>query len=166
MKLASGVAPVTAMLKRGISVGLGTDGCASNNNLDMFQEMDTAAKLEKVARLDPTVMSARTVLRMATCDGARVLGLERRIGSLEAGKKADLCILDMNKPHLTPLYSAYSHLVYAALGADVDTVLINGKVVMRHRQLLTIDEAEVMAQVRRIAARISDRLARHHARQG
>jgi 5-methylthioadenosine/S-adenosylhomocysteine deaminase len=163
MKLASGVAPVPAMLKRGIVVGLGTDGCASNNNLDMFQEMDTAAKLAKAACLDPTVMSARTVLRMATCDGARVLGLEKLVGSLEAGKKADLCILDMQKPHLTPLYNEYSHLVYAVNGADVDTVLINGKVVMKSRRLLTIDEEEAMRRVRTIAARVGTRLAKHHA---
>ena len=154
MKLASGVAPISAMLRLGVTVGLGTDGCASNNNLDMFQEMDTAAKLEKSARLDPTVMSARTVLRMATCDGAKVLGLERLIGTLEAGKKADVCIIDMNKPHLTPLYDEYSHLVYTVGGADVDTVLINGKVVMRDRHLLTIDEQEAMRRVRGIAERV------------
>ena len=112
MKLASGVAPVSAMRKQGIVVGLGTDGCASNNDLDMFQEMDTAAKLGKAALLDPTVMSARTVLRMATCDGAKVLGLDALVGTLEAGKKADICIIDMDKPHLTPLYDEYSHLVY------------------------------------------------------
>jgi 5-methylthioadenosine/S-adenosylhomocysteine deaminase len=142
------------MLKRGIVVGLGTDGCASNNNLDMFQEMDTAAKLEKSARLDPTVMSARTVIRMATCDGARALGLDSLIGTLEVGKKADLCIVDMNKPHLTPMYDEYSHLVYAVNGADVDTVLINGRVVMQNRKLLTIDEGEAMRRVREIADRV------------
>ncbi|MHB8769658.1 MAG: amidohydrolase family protein [Syntrophales bacterium] len=154
MKLASGVAPISAMLRLGVTVGLGTDGCASNNNLDMFQEMDSAAKLEKSARLDPTVMSARTVLRMATCDGAKVLGLESQIGTLAAGKKADLCIIDMNKPHLTPLYDEYSHLVYTVGGADVDTVLINGTVVMRNRRLLTIDEQEAMRRVRGIAERV------------
>ncbi|MHB8908290.1 MAG: amidohydrolase family protein [Syntrophales bacterium] len=154
MKLASGAAPIPAMLRQGIIVGLGTDGCASNNNLDMFQEMDTAAKLGKVALLDPTVMPARSVLRMATCDGARVLGMERLIGSLEAGKKADLCIIDMHKPHLTPLYDEYSHLVYTAGGADVDSVLINGKIVMKDRQLLTIDEEETMRRVRGIALRV------------
>ena len=158
MKLASGVAPISAMLQRGIVVGLGTDGCASNNNLDMFQEMDTAAKLGKVALLDPMVMPARTVLRMATCDGARVLGLERLVGRLEVGKKADLCIIDMNKPHLTPLYDEYSHLVYAVGGADVDTVLINGKVVMKGRRLLTIDEEEAMRRVRGIAHRVGKSL--------
>jgi 5-methylthioadenosine/S-adenosylhomocysteine deaminase len=154
MKLASGVAPVSTMLEHGIVVGLGTDGCASNNNLDMFEEMDTAAKLEKSARLDPTVMSARTVIRMATRNGAKTLGLDSLVGTLEVGKKADLCIIDMNRPHLTPLYNEYSHLVYAVNGADVDTVLINGKVVMRDRKLLTIDEDEAMGRVREIALRV------------
>ena len=160
MKLASGVAPVSAMLKQGIVVGLGTDGCASNNNLDMFQELDTAAKLEKSARLDPTIMSAETVLRMGTCNGAGVLGLDDQVGTLEAGKKADVCIIDMNKPHLTPLYNEYSHLVYAVAGSDVETVLINGRVVMRNRRLTTIDEAEAMQRVRDIAVRIRKSLKR------
>lgn len=159
MKLASGVASISAMLKRGVTVGLGTDGCASNNNLDMFQEMDTAAKLEKSALLDPTVMSARTVIRMATCNGAKILGLDSLIGSLAVGKKADLCIMDMNKPHLTPMYDEYSHLVYAVNGSDVDTVLINGRVVMHHRQLLTIDEKEAMERVRKIAIRVRESLS-------
>ena len=154
MKLSSGVAPVPAMLAAGITVGLGTDGCASNNNLDMFQEMDTAAKLHKAHSLDPTVMDARTVVRMATCEGAGALGLGNITGSLEAGKKADIIIIDLNKPHLTPMYNEYSHLVYAAGGADVDTVIINGKPVMRHRRLLTIDENEIMVRVRKIALRI------------
>jgi 5-methylthioadenosine/S-adenosylhomocysteine deaminase len=154
MKLASGVAPVTNMLKAGITVGLGTDGCASNNNLDMFQAMDTAAKLEKSARLDPTIMSARTVLHMATSKGAKVLGLEGLIGTLEPGKKADIVIVGLNKPHLTPIYDEYSHLVYAANGADADTVLINGRIVMRDRRLLTIDETEAMQRVNQIAVRV------------
>ncbi len=155
MKLASGVAPISAMLKKGICVGLGTDGCASNNNLDMYQEMDTAAKLEKSARLDPTVMSAETVLRMATANGAKVLGMGDLVGTLEAGKKADICIIDINKPHLTPMYDEYSHLAYAVNGSDVETVLINGRVVMRNRRLTTIDENEVMQRVRDIAATVS-----------
>ncbi|MDP1992565.1 MAG: amidohydrolase [Syntrophales bacterium] len=158
MKLASGAAPVSAMHKQGIDVGLGTDGCASNNDLDMFQEMDTAAKLGKAALLDPTVMSARTVLRMATCDGAKVLGLDALVGTIEPGKKADICIIDMNKPHLTPLYDEYSHLVYTVGGADVETVLINGKLVMKNRQLLTIDEEEAMRRVRAIALRVKKSL--------
>jgi 5-methylthioadenosine/S-adenosylhomocysteine deaminase len=154
MKLASGIAPVTEMIRKGIPVGLGTDGCASNNNLDMFQEMDTAAKLGKLALLDPTVMSARTVLEMATCRGAEVLGREDRIGSLKAGMQADMIVIDTDKPHLTPMYHEYSHLVYAAGGADVDTVVINGQVVMEKRKLMTIDEEKVMTEVRRIAERV------------
>jgi Cytosine deaminase and related metal-dependent hydrolases len=158
MKLASGVAPVPDMLKTGITVGLGTDGCASNNNLDMIKEMSTAAKLHKVARLDPTVMDAKTVVRMATIEGAKVLGMEKITGSLEAGKKADIIIIGLNEPHLTPLYSEYSHLVYAMSGADVDTVLINGKIVMENRKLLTINETEVMQKVRKIAVNIKNSL--------
>jgi 5-methylthioadenosine/S-adenosylhomocysteine deaminase len=154
MKLASGVAPVPAMLTAGITVGLGTDGCASNNNLDMFREMDMTARLHKVNSLDPTVMESKTVLRMATCEGARALGLEKKVGTLTAGKKADLIIIPLDKPHLIPLYNEYSHLVYAASGADVDTAMINGRFVMKNRHLLTIDEREVMAQVGLIAGRI------------
>jgi 5-methylthioadenosine/S-adenosylhomocysteine deaminase len=154
MKLASGVAPVPDMISLGVIVGLGTDGCASNNNLDMFQEMDMAAKLHKVHRLDPTVMNAETVVDMATRKGAKVLGMERLVGSLRPGMKADITIINLNKPHLTPIYHEYSHVVYAANGADVETVLINGRVVMRDRKLLTIDEEEVMARVRDIAQRI------------
>ncbi len=158
MKLASGVAPVSAMLRHGITVGLGTDGCASNNNLDMFQEMDTAAKLEKSALLDPTVMPAETAVRMATRNGAKVLGMEKHTGLLEAGKKADICIIDMNKPHLTPMYDEYSHLAYCVSGSDVDTVLINGRIVMRGRRLTTINEDEAMNRVREISIRIKKSL--------
>jgi 5-methylthioadenosine/S-adenosylhomocysteine deaminase len=158
MKLASGVAPVPEMLEAGITVGLGTDGCASNNNLDMIKEMSTAAKLHKVARLDPTVMDAKTVVRMATIEGAKALGMEKITGSLEAGKKADIIIIGLNKPHLTPLYNEYSHLVYTMSGADVDTVLINGKVVMENRKLLMINEEEVMHKVREIAVKIKQSL--------
>ena len=154
MKLAAGVAPVPEMLKRGIKVGLGTDGCASNNDLDMFREMDTAAKIHKVTSLDPTVMSAQTVLKMATIRGAQVLGLEKFIGSIETGKQADIILVDMNQPHLTPLYNCYSQLVYAARGADVKTSIINGKIVMKDRQLLTIDLPKAMENVRCIAADI------------
>ena len=153
MKLASGVAPVAAMIEAGIPVGLGTDGCASNNDLDLFREMDTAAKLAKVAALDPTAMSARTVLRMASCEGARALDLDG-IGSLLPGNRADIAIVGLDEPHLTPLYNEYSHLVYAVNGADVDTVLIDGRVVMRDRKLLTIDEEEAMRRVGEIARRV------------
>lgn len=154
MKLAAGVAPVVQMLENGMAVGLGTDGSASNNDLDMFQEMDLAAKIHKVTLLDPTVMSAETVVKMATIDGARVLGMDHLIGSIEAGKQADIIVLDMNQPHLTPLYNPYSQLVYAARGGDVKTSIINGKIVMEDRQLLTIDLQAVMNNVREIAAHI------------
>ncbi len=154
MKLASGVAPVPDMLQAGVTVGLGTDGCASNNTLDMIKEMSMAAKLHKAARLDPTVMDAKTVVCMATIEGAKALGMGEITGSIEVGKKADIIIIGLNKPHLTPLYNEYSHLVYAANGADVDTVIINGKVVMENRRLLTIDESEVMQKVREIAVNI------------
>jgi 5-methylthioadenosine/S-adenosylhomocysteine deaminase len=154
MKLAAGVAPVPEMLQHGITVGIGTDGCASNNDMDMFREMDTAAKIHKVTLLDPTVMSAETVLKMATIGGAEVLGLDKLIGSIEAGKQADIILVDMNQPHLTPLYNCYSQLVYAARGADVKTSIINGKIIMKDRQLLTIDLPTAMKNVRAIAADI------------
>jgi 5-methylthioadenosine/S-adenosylhomocysteine deaminase len=154
MKLAAGVAPVPEMLRHGITVGIGTDGCASNNDLDMFREMDTAAKIHKVTLLDPTVMNAETVLKMATIDGAKVLGLDNLIGSIEAGKQADIVLVDMNQPHLTPLYNCYSQIVYAARGADVRTSIINGRIVMKDRQLRTIDLPTAMENVRKIAADI------------
>jgi len=154
MKLAAGIAPVPKMIDAGITVGLGTDGCASNNDLDLFSEMDMAAKVHKVALLDPTVMDASTVLRMATIDGAKVLGIDDMVGSVETGKRADLIIIDMNKPHLTPLYNNCSHLVYAASGADVMTSIIDGQVVMRDRRILTFDVDDIMREVRRIGATI------------
>ena len=147
MKLASGIAPVVQMLAAGISVGLGTDSSASNNDVDMFGEMNSAAKLHKVNTLDPTVMPAETVLEMATMGGARVLGAENKIGSLEPGKKADLIVLDMNQPHLTPLYTIPSHMVYAARGADVVHSVINGNIVMQNRELKTLDEKAILADM-------------------
>jgi 5-methylthioadenosine/S-adenosylhomocysteine deaminase len=157
MKLGAGVAPVPEMLEKGITVGLGTDGCASNNDLDMFREMDSAAKVHKVTSLNPTVMNAETVCRMATIGGAKVLGLDKFIGSIETGKKADMILVDMNQPHLTPLYHCYSQLVYAARGADVQTSIINGRIVMKDRHLLTIDVGDAMKKVRSIAAGIMNR---------
>ena len=154
MKLASGVAPIPRLLKEGVCVGLGTDGCASNNDLDLFLEMDTAAKLHKVKTLDPTAMDARTVLRMATIQGARALGLDESIGSLEKGKKADLIIIDTHKPHLTPMYNPVSHLVYAAMGSDVRTSIINGAIVMEDGHLKTINLKNVLSNVTRIANEI------------
>ena len=154
MKLASGVAPIVELLERGVKVGLGTDGCASNNNLDMLAEMDTAAKLHKVHRLDPTVMDAKTVTHMAVKGGSAVLGLEGKVGCLQVGKKADIIGFDLDKPHLTPLYNIYSHLVYAASAADVTLSIINGRIVMQNRELLTLDVEKIMADVRAIARKI------------
>lgn len=154
MKLASGIAPVPALMAHGITVGLGTDGCASNNNLDMFREMDMCAKLHKVSTLDPTVMNAHQVLRMATEGGARVLGLDKITGSLEKGKKADIIVLDTDKPHLCPIYNPYSHLVYSACGSDVSCTVINGKVLMEDRQLVFLDARKIMNDVRIIAEKI------------
>ncbi|RPI79795.1 MAG: amidohydrolase [Desulfobacteraceae bacterium] len=146
MKLAAGVAPIMKMLQCNITVGLGTDGCASNNNLDLFSEMDMTAKLHKVHSLDPTVMDALTVLRMATAEGAKALGLGSITGSIEKGKKADLILVHTRQPHLTPLYSPYSHLVYAARGSDVTHTVINGVLVMENRRLLTLNEEEILAK--------------------
>jgi 5-methylthioadenosine/S-adenosylhomocysteine deaminase len=158
MKLASGIAPVPELLKNGITVGIGTDGCASNNNLDMFQEMDTVAKLHKVHTLDPTVMDAHTVVRMATIDGARVLGMEDQIGSLEPGKRADIIIIDTRRPHLIPMYNVYSHLVYTVSGHDVVTSIVNGQVLMEDRVLTTLDVDKVMEDVSQIAQDIVKRV--------
>jgi 5-methylthioadenosine/S-adenosylhomocysteine deaminase len=154
MKLASGVAPVVELLRQGVNVALGTDGCASNNNLDMFQEMDTAAKLHKVHHLDPTVMPAPTVLGLATRGGVSALNLQQGLDSLAPGKQADLIVINCDQPHLVPLYNPYSQLVYVATGADVRTVLIAGQVVVQDRRLLTLDVEEAMAQVREYARRI------------
>lgn len=148
MKLASGVAPVPSMLAAGIKVGLGTDGCASNNNLDLFAEMDKVAKLHKVFARDPTVCPAPQVLAMATREGAAALGWQDQIGSLEVGKKADVIAIALNQPHLTPLYDPISHLVYTVKGSDVRHVWVNGDQVVQDRQVLKVDESQIMAAVR------------------
>jgi 5-methylthioadenosine/S-adenosylhomocysteine deaminase len=154
MKLASGIAPVPALLKAGVTVGLGTDGSASNNSLDLFKEMDRTAKLHKVASGDPTVCPAREVLRMATLKGAAALGLDDLVGSIECGKKADLIALDLNQPHLTPLYDPVSHLVYSARGSDVRHVWIDGRPVVRDRRVLTVDSEAVRRDASAVGARL------------
>ena len=156
MKLASGIAPVAAMHQTGITVALGTDGCASNNDLDLFGEMNTAAKLHKVANGDPTTLSAATVLKLGTIDGARAVGLEDRIGSLTVGKQADIVVLDCHAPHLTPMYHPESHIVYAANGRDVRHVFVAGRQVVKDRKLLTMDIDTVMVQVKAIAQEIKN----------
>ncbi len=154
MKLASGTAPVVKMLEAGIKVGIGTDGAASNNDVDMFGEMSTVAKVHKVARMDPTAMNAEQTLHAATLGGAETLGSAKQIGTLTAGKKADLIVLDMNQPHLTPLYNIPSHLVYAARGADVLHSVINGRVVMENRILQSLDEDRILTEIRKIGQNI------------
>ncbi|HEX7957623.1 MAG TPA: amidohydrolase, partial [Pyrinomonadaceae bacterium] len=150
MKLASGVAPVPQMLKAGVALGLGTDGAASNNDLDMWEAMDYAAKLHKLSAGDPKVVTAEEALAMATVGGARALHMEGDIGSLEEGKRADLVLVDLDSLHQTPRYSVYSHLVYATKAGDVRTVVIEGRVVMRDRRLLTLDETAIKQKARAI----------------
>lgn len=153
-KLGCGIAPLSDLLAAGVRVGIGSDGCASNNTLDLFRTMDFAAKLHKVATGDPTAAAAETVLRMATIEGARALGLDGEIGSLEAGKKADLVLLDCNRPHLVPMYRPASHLVYAARGGDVATVVIDGEIVYEQGRMTTVDTADVLARARRAGEKI------------
>ena len=145
LKLGSGLAPIAKLLDRDISVSLGADGAACNNRLDMFTEMRTAALLQKALH-GPEVLAADRVLRMATIDGARALGVDAEIGSLEAGKRADVAIVRMNRLHMTPRAEVVSTLVYAAEATDVDTVVVDGRLVMRDRKLLTLDEADVVSQ--------------------
>ncbi|HEX7176165.1 MAG TPA: amidohydrolase [Pyrinomonadaceae bacterium] len=158
MKLASGVAPVMSMLNREVRLGLGTDGAASNNDLDMWEEMDLAAKLHKLSANDTRVLPADLALALATLGSARALHMEKEIGSLEEGKRADLVVVDIDGLHQTPLYNVYSHLVYATKASDVRTVVIEGRVVMRDRRLLTLDEAVVKRQARVFRERISNSL--------
>ncbi len=154
MKLASGVAPIPELLNAGAKIGLGTDGAASNNDLNMFEEMDTTAKLHKVFRKNSSVVDAKSVVEMATIGGARVLGLEKEIGSIEEGKRADVIIIDLDKPHLTPMYNPYSQIVYAVDGADVETVIIEGRIVMRDHKILTVDEEKIIQDMQALAAKI------------
>lgn len=144
MYLGSGIAPVPEMLEAGVNVALGTDGPASNNNQDIIQSMKFAACLHKVSKLDPAIITSRQVLEMATINGAKALGLEHEIGSLEAGKKADITIVDMEKPHIAPVHDPIASLVYCANCSDVEAVIIDGKVVMEGGELNTVDEREVL----------------------
>lgn len=159
MKTASGVMPVPEMLAAGVRVGLATDGAASNNNQDMFEEMDLAAKLQKIARRDPRALPAEQVVEMATIGGARALHMEKQIGSLEPGKKADLIVVDTTAPHATPMYNVYSQLVYALKASDVKTVIVAGKILMEDRRMLTLDEKEILAKAREYQKKVAASLA-------
>jgi 5-methylthioadenosine/S-adenosylhomocysteine deaminase len=156
MKLASGIAPVHKMLERGVNVSLGTDGCASNNNLDLFEEMKTAALLHKVNTFSPTALPARQVLKMATVNGGKAL--DKETGMLKAGKKADLIIVDMKKPHLIPCFDVPSHLVYSARGSDVRTTIVDGKILMDNYRVLVLDEEKVMEETKMAAEELVARV--------
>lgn len=154
MKLSSGVPRIKDMLGLGMDIGLGTDGCASNNNMDLLQEMDTASKLSKVFSQDPVSLPAVEALKMATIGGARVMGLQEEIGTLEYGKKADIIVLDVNSPHLCPMYDPYSAVVYSATGADVRDVIVEGKVLLRNREFTTLDSMEILEKAGEVGRRI------------
>jgi 5-methylthioadenosine/S-adenosylhomocysteine deaminase len=160
MKLASGTAPVQEYLRAGVTVGLGTDGAASNNDLDMFEAMRQAAFLHKLVSRDPRAVSAQTALEMGTLGGARVIGRADRLGSLEAGKLADVVVVRMDQPRQTPMYDAISHLVYVTRGDDVETTIVNGKVLMRDRKVLTLNEADVLAEARKAAEQVRSAVSR------
>ena len=154
MKLASGAAPVPAMRAAGIPVGLGTDGAASNNDLDMFEAMRQAAFLHKLTSEDPRAIPAPVAIQMATIEGARAMGMEREIGSLEPGKRADLIVVSMTAARQTPLYDPLSHLVYVTRGDDVQTTIVNGRILMRNRKVLTLQREDVLSEARAFGARV------------
>jgi 5-methylthioadenosine/S-adenosylhomocysteine deaminase len=160
MKLASGVAPVLGYLAADVPIGVGTDGAASNNDLDMFEAMRVASLLQKVTSNSPTAVSAKTALQMATIGGARALGMERQIGSLEQGKRADVIIVGMSAARQTPMYDPISHLVYVTRGDDVQTTIVNGKVLMRNRKVVTLDRAAVLKDARMWAEKVRAAVAR------
>lgn len=151
MKIAVGVSKVKDLMSLGLTVGIGTDGPASNNSLDMFESMKIAALLQKLHYQDPTVLPAETVLKMATIDGARALRLDNLTGSLEIDKEADLILIDVKKPHLTPMHNPYANIVYSTRGSDVDTVIVNGKILMENRKVKTLDEDEVIRDAEKTA---------------
>ena len=159
MKLASGMAKVVAMRRAGIAVGIGTDGAASNNDLDMFEAMRQASFIAKHASHDPTAVPARAALDLATIGGARAMGMDRLIGSLEPGKRADLITVAMRAARQTPSYDPTSHLVYVTRGDDVRTTIVNGKILMKDRVVRTLDRAAVIGDANRLAARVRDAVA-------
>jgi cytosine/adenosine deaminase-related metal-dependent hydrolase len=157
MKLSSGIAKVPEMMGAGVNVGLGCDGGPSNNSYDMIREMKTASLLQKVRTMDPVTMSAETVLEMATVNGAKALGLQGQIGSIEPGKRADIIVVGMQKPHLTPAFNPVSHIAYAALGCDVETTIIDGRIVMDGRKVSTLDEHRILQEANERATKLLER---------
>src|SRR5438309_1360239 len=159
MMLASGVAPVIEERAAGIAVGLGTDGAAgSNNDLSLMEEIDLAAKLQKITKMDPRALGAKAVVEMATIEGAKAVHLEKEIGSLEPGKKADLILINLSGPNAVPMYDVYAQLAYALKGSDVETVIIGGRVVMRERQLLTLNEQQIIAKAQEYGRKVESSL--------
>jgi 5-methylthioadenosine/S-adenosylhomocysteine deaminase len=157
LKLSAGIAPIVKMLRAGVKVTFGTDSAASNNDLDILSEMSTAAKLHKTISGDPTALDAKTALLMATRWGAEVLGLGAITGSIEKGKAADLVMADLNKPHLTPMYNIYSHIVYSMRSSDVEMVMVDGKVIVNDGKLTTADESEILNKAKRWCEKITGR---------
>lgn len=154
--IASGVSPVPEMRAAGVAVGLGTDGPAgSNNDLDIMEEMDLAAKLAKITRMNPLALGAKDVMAMATIEGARALHLDKQIGSLEPGKKADLVLLSLDQPNSVPMYDVYAQIVYASKASDITTVMVGGRIVMQNRKLLTVDEPAAIAKAREYKTKIA-----------
>jgi 5-methylthioadenosine/S-adenosylhomocysteine deaminase len=161
MKLASGVAPVVKILALGIPMGLGTDGVAgSNNDVDMMEEMDLAAKLQKVTTGDPQALPAEQAFAMATILGAKALRLDGMIGSIERGKRADLITIGLDSPHAVPMYNVYSQLVYALKGSDVSDVMVNGKIIVRDRTMLTVDRTAVFAKAAEYQKQVAKSVAK------
>jgi len=161
LKLASGVSPVPRLLDAGVTVSLGTDGPSSNNASDMFEVMKIAALLHKGVWRNPTLLPAEKVLGMATIEGAKALLWEREIGSIEVGKKADITILNFDKPHLRPLYNELSHLVYAAKASDVETVIINGDIVMENREVKTVNVHRLLEEAEKTKEDLLNRLSQN-----
>jgi len=157
MKLGLGAARIKDLIDLGVNVGLGTDGPASNNTVDMFENIKAAALLQKLTYLNPTVLPAYETLKMATMNGAKALKLEEKTGSLEKGKKADIILVDISKPHLKPLHNIYASIVYSAHGSDVDTVIVDGKILMENRQVKTLDEQAVMEKAEKTALELLSR---------
>lgn len=154
LKLGSGIAPVKRMLEKGINVALGTDGGSSNNNLNMFEEMHLAALVSKGVEMDPTIMKAHQVLKMAITNGVKALGMEREVGAIQPGMKADLIIVNANKPHFYPMHNVMANLVYSAQAADVETVIVDGKILVDQGEFKTIDYQEVIYNIGKITGRV------------
>jgi 5-methylthioadenosine/S-adenosylhomocysteine deaminase len=162
MKVADGIAPIPLLMKKAVNIGIGSDGTIESNSVDMFSVMKLTSLLHRVNEMDATIMSAKTVLRMATICGARALGLENELGSIELGKKADIVLVDLNKLHLTPIlcgefFNIYSHLVYAANGSDVETVMVDGRILMKNRVLKTVNEDYIVQKATEAARELVER---------